>query len=108
MRPLWQNQAVQPARQADGVSTLVEVVVNKELGAPFRRDAMQDQACLLPRYQALFPPSQLKVFLYDDWREHPLHVWHQVLDFLGLDDVYTPDFSETINPTRIDSAAFRV
>ena len=39
--------------QKDGISTLVEVAVNKELGAPFRRDAMQDQACLLPRYAAL-------------------------------------------------------
>jgi sulfoacetaldehyde acetyltransferase len=41
------------AAQAQGVTTLVEVVVNKELGAPFRRDAMQDQACLLPRYKEL-------------------------------------------------------
>ena len=41
------------AAQDEGVTTLVEVVVNKELGAPFRRDAMQDQRCLLPRYQEL-------------------------------------------------------
>lgn len=41
------------AAQKDGKTTLVEVVVNKELGAPFRRDAMQDQACLLPRYKDL-------------------------------------------------------
>ena len=41
------------AAQADGVSTLVEVVVNQELGAPFRRDAMRDQACLLERYKDL-------------------------------------------------------
>jgi len=40
-------------RQNDGVTTLVEVVVNKELGAPFRRDAMQDQQTLLPRYKDL-------------------------------------------------------
>ena len=39
--------------QNGGTTTLVEVVVNKELGAPFRRDAMQDQACLLPRYKDL-------------------------------------------------------
>ncbi|MCP5152708.1 MAG: sulfoacetaldehyde acetyltransferase [Ectothiorhodospiraceae bacterium] len=39
--------------QKSGITTLVEVVVNKELGAPFRRDAMQDQKCLLPRYQDL-------------------------------------------------------
>jgi sulfoacetaldehyde acetyltransferase len=41
------------AAQKDGVTTLVEVVLNKELGAPFRRDAMQDQACLLDRYKDL-------------------------------------------------------
>lgn len=39
--------------QKQGVTTLVEVVVNQELGAPFRRDAMQDQACLLERYKEL-------------------------------------------------------
>jgi sulfoacetaldehyde acetyltransferase len=39
--------------QARGVTTLIEVVMNQELGAPFRRDAMQDQKCLLPRYQEL-------------------------------------------------------
>jgi sulfoacetaldehyde acetyltransferase len=39
--------------QKDGKTTLVEVVVNKELGAPFRRDAMQDQKTLLPRYKDL-------------------------------------------------------
>ena len=41
------------AAQRDGTTTLVEVVVNKELGAPFRRDAMQDQKTLLPRYKDL-------------------------------------------------------
>jgi sulfoacetaldehyde acetyltransferase len=41
------------AAQANGVTTLVEVVVNQELGAPFRRDAMRDQSCLLPRYKSL-------------------------------------------------------
>ena len=39
--------------QASGTTTLVEVVVNKELGAPFRRDAMQDQKTMLPRYKEL-------------------------------------------------------
>ena len=39
--------------QKSGKTTLIEVVVNKELGAPFRRDAMQDQKCLLPRYSEL-------------------------------------------------------
>lgn len=41
------------AQQREGITTLVEVVVNQELGAPFRRDAMKDQRTLLPRYRAL-------------------------------------------------------
>ena len=41
------------AAQRDDTTTLVEVVVNKELGAPFRRDAMQDQKTLLLRYEDL-------------------------------------------------------
>ena len=39
--------------QGSGTTTLVEVVVNKELGAPFRRDAMKDQATMLARYKDL-------------------------------------------------------
>ncbi|NIM28102.1 MAG: hypothetical protein GTO28_08815, partial [Gammaproteobacteria bacterium] len=39
--------------QDSGTTTLIEVVVNKELGAPFRRDAMQDQRTLLARYKDL-------------------------------------------------------
>ena len=41
------------AAQVEGTMALVEMVVNKKLGAPFRRDAMQDRCCLLPRYRDL-------------------------------------------------------
>ncbi len=53
MEALTQAIAEGCAAQDKGVTTLVEVVVNKELGAPFRRDAMRDQCCLLPRYADL-------------------------------------------------------
>ena len=53
MTALTQAIAAGCAAQDQGTTTLVEVVVNKELGAPFRRDAMKDQTCLLPRYQDL-------------------------------------------------------
>ena len=53
MSALTDTLASACAAQRDGVTTLIEVVVNKELGAPFRRDAMQDQACLLDRYRDL-------------------------------------------------------
>jgi len=50
---LSQAVAAACAAQERGISTLIEVVLNRELGAPFRRDAMQDQRCLLPRYADL-------------------------------------------------------
>ena len=53
MQALTQAIADSCKAQDQGITTLVEVVVNKELGAPFRRDAMKDQSCLLPRYQDL-------------------------------------------------------
>lgn len=53
MKELTQAVAESCAAQERGVATLVEVVVNQELGAPFRRDAMQDQACRLERYRDL-------------------------------------------------------
>ncbi|MCG8544337.1 MAG: sulfoacetaldehyde acetyltransferase, partial [Alphaproteobacteria bacterium] len=53
MQDLTSSLSEACAAQKDGTTTLIEVVVNKELGAPFRRDAMQDQACLLPRYKDL-------------------------------------------------------
>jgi sulfoacetaldehyde acetyltransferase len=53
MDDLTSNLSEACSAQKDGTTTLIEVAVNKELGAPFRRDAMQDQACLLPRYKDL-------------------------------------------------------
>lgn len=53
MPELTEAVAAACAAQQRGVATLIEVVLNRELGAPFRRDAMQDQRCLLPRYADL-------------------------------------------------------
>ncbi|WP_231471419.1 sulfoacetaldehyde acetyltransferase [Thioalkalivibrio sp. HK1] len=53
MEALSEAMRASCAAQGEGRTTLIEVVVNKELGAPFRRDAMQDQRCLLPRYAEL-------------------------------------------------------
>ncbi|MBF2761735.1 MAG: sulfoacetaldehyde acetyltransferase [Ectothiorhodospiraceae bacterium AqS1] len=53
MEELSEAMRASCAAQAQGRTTLIEVLVNKELGAPFRRDAMQDQRCLLPRYAEL-------------------------------------------------------
>jgi sulfoacetaldehyde acetyltransferase len=53
MPELTEAVGVACAAQQRGVATLIEVVLNRELGAPFRRDAMQDQRCLLPRYADL-------------------------------------------------------
>ena len=49
------GDALQTATSAD-VATVLEVVVNQELGAPFRRDALQNPVRHLAKYQAYAAP----------------------------------------------------
>ncbi len=62
----------------------------------------------LRRYRALFPTEQLKVFLTDDWRRRPHWVWRQILEILGVDEGFMPDFRERHAVTRVESRAWRV
>ena len=49
------GDALQTATSAD-VATVLEVVVNQELGEPFRRDALQKPVRHLAKYQAYAAP----------------------------------------------------
>ncbi|MFZ0430049.1 MAG: sulfotransferase [Acidobacteriota bacterium] len=62
----------------------------------------------LRRYRALFSTEQLKVFLADDWRGRPDWVWRQILETLGIDNGFTPDFSERYGATCIESLTWRI
>jgi hypothetical protein len=46
----------------------------------------------LARYLELFPPEQIKVYLYDYWRADPEGMIADLFRFLGLDDGL-PDMS---------------
>ena len=52
----------------------------------------------LERFRAVFPPEQIKLFIYDDWRADNAGTVREVLRFLGLDDT-VPIESVTANPT---------
>jgi hypothetical protein len=45
------------------------------------------------RYRGRFPPEQIKVFLYDDWRADPVGVVADLFRFLGVDDGFVPDMA---------------
>lgn len=50
----------------------------------------------LERYYATFNPDQIKVFLYEDLVQQPVHVLQECYRFLGVDDSFVPDM--TIRP----------
>jgi len=52
----------------------------------------------LERYRAVFPPEQIKLFIYDDWRADNAATMREVMRFLGIDDTVAID-PVTANPT---------
>jgi hypothetical protein len=53
------------------------------------------------RYFDLFPPEQLRVYLYDDFTSNPLHILQDAFNFLGVDDTFTPDTNARHNVSGI-------
>ena len=51
----------------------------------------------LSRYYALFPASQIRVYLYEDLRDRPLEMIRDICRFLEIDDAFTPDMSIRYN-----------
>ncbi|NDJ62372.1 MAG: sulfotransferase [Chloroflexi bacterium] len=45
----------------------------------------------LCRYYDRFPAAQIKVVLYDDWRDDPAGTAQALFDFLGVDTAFVPD-----------------
>jgi hypothetical protein len=61
----------------------------------------------LARYQSLFPPDQLHVVLFDDLVADTPGVYRQILQFLGVDPTFEPEF-EVVNSNKVvRSAGFR-
>ena len=50
------------------------------------------------RFQSHFPPEQLKIFLYEDYRADPKGVLHQIFEFAGVDASFVPALNQDANP----------
>lgn len=51
----------------------------------------------LKRYYKLFSREQIFVCLFDDLKADPAALYHQLVDFLGVDPSFQPDFSQRYN-----------
>lgn len=49
------------------------------------------------RYLAHFPPEQLKIFLYEDYRSDPRQVLRQIFEFAGVDPSFVPMLHQEVN-----------
>lgn len=51
----------------------------------------------LERYFDLFPREQLRIYLYEDFKEQALAVMRDAFDFIGVDPAFQPEMSERYN-----------
>jgi hypothetical protein len=55
----------------------------------------------LTRFLDLFPRKQISIYLYEDFRERPREMLHDIFEFLGVRPDYPVDLSEQRNVPRI-------
>ncbi|MEC4893986.1 MAG: sulfotransferase [Oscillatoria sp. PMC 1050.18] len=55
----------------------------------------------IKRYLAFFPRSQLKIYLYEDWKESPQKFLQDLFTFLEVDCRFVPDMSAKHNQTNV-------
>jgi len=54
----------------------------------------------LKRYFDIFDNNKIKIILYDDWKNNPINVYKEILNFLNLDPTYIPDMSKKYKVSR--------
>ncbi len=63
----------------------------------------------LKRYYERFAPSQIRIFLYEDFEREPLRVLKEIFQFLGVDETFMPNISFRFNvSTGNRSLGYRV
>ena len=67
----------------------------------FRYVDMGFYARQLSIYRELFPPHQLRVYLYDDFNARPKDVLQDIFRFLDVDDTFVPDTSGRHNVSMV-------
>lgn len=55
----------------------------------------------LTEYHNLFDRRQMRVFLYEDFKERPLEMLREILQFLGVDDGFEPDMTVKYNVSGV-------
>ncbi len=55
----------------------------------------------LTRYAALFPPEQMKIFLYEDMVADPLGLIRGIFAFLGIDEKFVPNAGIRYSPSGL-------
>jgi hypothetical protein len=63
----------------------------------FQYSAFPRYAEQIRRFQAHFPPSQLKIFLYEDYRADPHGVLREIFEFAGVDANFVPTLHQHTN-----------
>lgn len=54
----------------------------------------------LRTFLEFFPEEQLRYYLFEDWNQRPQEVWDDLMQFLGTDPGWSPDFNRRVSPTR--------
>lgn len=55
----------------------------------------------LKRYFDLFPSDQIKIYIFEEFKQDPAKVVVDLFDFLGVDTHFTPDTSVKYNPAGV-------
>lgn len=60
----------------------------------------------LQRYYDRFDSAQIQVFLYEDFRTHPLETMQQIFQFIGVESTFVPDMTERPNKSGVPQNTF--
>jgi hypothetical protein len=55
----------------------------------------------LERYFNLFPPENIRVYLYEDFQDQPLKIMHEIYEWLGVDPSFSPDVTLRYNESGL-------
>jgi hypothetical protein len=61
----------------------------------------------LERFSRLFPASQIKIIIYDDFRENNLRSFGEVCKFLDIDDGFVPEIRTVNKQVQVRNRAFK-
>jgi len=75
--------------------------VDKDVDEAFDVDAHYVQASFyyaqIKRYMDLFPPQQIRIYLFDDFKKNNVRIVQDIFNFVGVDTDFTPNTAEKRN-----------